>query len=269
MRWLFALLLFVASANAQLVSTMGGAVTNIPAGGVTVPAPTFYHSFDNNSGTGTTATADAGDNCTLVGGAAWVEDPAMSGNWGIDFDADNDHLTCGTALDFQTDFSVSAFINPDSFGEGALGTIVAKSNGSTSVSWEFRLNDVGGTNGWMEIYICAAGGSPSNCDRFRTDVDHMISLVGTGWLHVGAVVTGCTNMACSAQLYINGSPVTTTLFGTNPTGVARVNDDTYTVRIGDSGSNLTTFEGDEDEIKVWAGVALSNAQMALINTAGR
>ena len=72
--------------------------------GTVVPTADFHHSFDNDGGTGTTATADQGDDCTLSG-PDWVSDDA--GGFALSFDSGvGDTATCGSDLDAVNDGAV-------------------------------------------------------------------------------------------------------------------------------------------------------------------
>lgn len=233
--------------------------------GVTVPTPTFFHSFNNNSGAGSTATADLGDNCTLSN-HTWVEDPASSGHHAIDFGGVNTNTNCGTALDSLNDFTVSVWVQADTYGSGGgTGALIVKGGNTVQLrSWMLRLGDtsdnivflVGDNTAGTQLY-----------DTFISDTDSFDPYMGTStWVHITVVLTGCTAMACSGQIYIDGSAVTTTQSANN-TGTRR-SDTADTVSIG----SLTTIgnyaDARIDHVKVWNS-SLSAAQVAADHALGR
>jgi hypothetical protein len=236
----------------------------VPApSGVSVPAPTFHHSFNNNSGTGTTATADAGDNCTFSGttNPAWSDDDA--GGNAVDFDgvAQNQKLACGTALDNPTDFSAGAWFFADSYGGGGFGRIVGK-GASGDLKWSVLLHDPTDSIRFRFENTSNAG------DVFAAPDNSMDACVGVGWCHVGISVSGCSTMACSPIFYINGSAVTTSQIGSDVTGTPQ-DDAAHEVLIGGLADPTNTFEGDIDEVKVWASDVLTAPQWSTVHAAGR
>lgn len=252
------------------VTVLSGQVLLNPVSGGGLPTPLFYHSFNNDGGTGSTATADQGDDCTLVN-HAWSSDGA--GGDALDFNGLSTQSTCGSGLDGLGTFTITAWINADTYGESSIGIILAKTNTSSSTSWFFRLNDFSGTNDFFQAAFCNSsggigGGNFSNCDAFNAPVDSMDACVGTAtWCHVAVVFTDCDDLStCDAQLYLDGSPVTTTR-GNNVTGSPH-SDGAYSVDMGHSVSGLDVFEGDLDEIKVFSS-ALSDAQISSIHSTGR
>jgi hypothetical protein len=233
-----------------------------PFGGVTVPAPTFHHSFNNDSGTGTTATADIGDDCTFSGSTnpAWSDDDA--GGNAVDFDglAQNQKLACGSALDNPTDFSVGAWFFADSYGGGGFGRIINK-NSTGNTKWTFRLGDT------ADNVVFAFVNTTGAADTFESPTDSMDACVGVGWCHVGISVSGCSDMSCAAVIYINGSAVTTTQTADNA-GTPK-DDAALEVNIGGLANPTNTFEGDIDEVKVWATDVLTAPEWSAVHAAGR
>jgi hypothetical protein len=230
------------------------------SGGVSVPTPAFHHSFNNDSGTGNTATADQGDNCSLVN-HTWTDDDA--GGDAIDFNATSTRAPCGTALDGLNSFTVAACVKADGYGQSALGMIWSKAAGETDGSIIFRVNDFSATQAFVNLAVCNTSGgvtSISNCDIFRSPVDSFDACIASGWCHVAAKVTNCSGMACDgAQIWLNGSPLTTT--HVTDAGGTRKADDAHTVWIGSSGISVSTFDGDIDEVKLWTEL-LSDSQVA-------
>lgn len=228
---------------------------------VVIPTPDFSNQF--NDGSGATATSSVGDNCSLAS-TSWVEDPPSSGNWELDYAGA--FAECGTALDSLpsgTAFTVSAWINLDSYGDAGFGRIICKHT-STTVSWCLMVNDFS-SNGWAQLIV---QDTSSASDNFRTPIDSMEACIGV-WCHIVAVITNCAGtMSCSGQLYINGVPVTTTQ-QSDATGTART-DTAYSVELGMlAAAGANAFDGDIDDINVWATVALDADQVLLLNSLGR
>jgi hypothetical protein len=255
---LLALLLIACLAHGQNAIFVKRGRTDGGSGIAGVPNPTFSNPF--NDGTGDTSTSTLGDDCTPMTNHAWTEDPVSSGNFTLEADGLLTHAPCGTALDGLNDFSVSAWVNADSYGEGTIGLIVAKATDASNKSWSFFVNDLSG-NGLLEfaVYNTVNAG-----DRFRSDANSFDACINV-WCHVVAVVSGCTAMGCSGQLYIDGSPVNTNFI--DATGTRR-SDGADTVRIA-SYAGGTTFDGQIDDVRVWATTVLSDAQVADLFAEGR
>jgi hypothetical protein len=105
-------------------------------------------------------------------------------------------------------------------------------------------------------------------DTFGSPVDSIDAFVGqTTYLHVMAKVSGCTGMACTdAQIYFNGSPVTTTPLADN-TGTLR-DDSTFTLRGGLLGNDTNDFDGRMSGVKIY-GAAVTDGCAASRFAAGR
>lgn len=235
-----------------------------------LPAPVFHHSFNNNGGTGTTATADTGADCPSMSNITWVEDPASSGHHAIDLNGSTSAINCGTALDglmSTAGFTVSIWMQGDTYGASGAPVLLAKfGSNANQRSWGLRLNDD------TDRYTFQFGDTTATqvFDVYSTGTDSVDACMGTAtWCHVVAVVTGpCTGMACtSVQIYVNGSPVTTTLT-TDSSGTLR-SDSADSVRIGSFsaiGSNI--LDGRVDEPAVFP-VPFSAAQVAALFAQGR
>jgi hypothetical protein len=130
-----------------------------------------------------------------------------------------------------------------------LGHILTKSlNTSTQVSWALRMADFGGT---LDRFEALVQNTTGNEDRFFAPTDSMDACVdGTTWCHLAVVISGCSGMACAMQLYLNGSPLTTTQGGTDATGTRR-SDGSDVLRIGGQTDVGFFFDGRIDDVKLW------------------
>jgi glucose/arabinose dehydrogenase/endonuclease YncB( thermonuclease family) len=225
------------------------------------PPPTFHQSFDNNAGTGTMVHADAGDNCTLVGGIGWGEDPPSSSNFYVTDNAGAGRVDCGTGLDNMTDFSISAWFNALTYGDMGAGRIITKSASGGNIKWSLLLNDTDDTIRFV------FQNSTGQRDVFDAPGDSMDDCVGVGWCHVGISISGCTAMNCAATFYINGAAVPTTQVANS--GGTPKNDAAFAVEIIDQVSGGNTFDGFLDEIKVWAGKVLTPGMWTTVYSGGR
>src|SRR3989344_4901237 len=96
--------------------------------------------FDEGSGTATTDSSSSGYNCTLSN-AAWVTGKVGQA---IDFNGTNTDADCGLGLNNVSDFSISAWIDPDGFGEQGVGSIINKSLSNTG-RWNLALYSTNST----------------------------------------------------------------------------------------------------------------------------
>ena len=96
------------------------------------------------------------------------------------------------------------------------------------------MNDFGAT---LDTFGALVQNTLGNADQFNGPTDAMDPYVGTAtWVHAAVAISGCSGMACSMTLYLNGSAVTTTQVGTNATGTRRVDTDDV-LRIGGQTGN--------------------------------
>lgn len=235
-------LLFISALTAFAGDTI--VVVNPVSGGVTVPTPDAHYSMDLDGGTGTTVTADIGDNCSFNGSPTWVSDDA--GGDALDFSGSNQSLNCGTNHDGLNDFAVGACIQADTSGSSnGLGNIVVKYG--VSPSWFLRMNDFNGT---VDAFDGSVLNSSAQEDRFRSPVGSSTACVdGATWCHVAIVFANGTSMNTIATIYINGSAVTTTQ--TSDFTGTRISDSTFTLGIGGQSGTGFFFDGTIDEVKLW------------------
>ena len=238
---LLLLLLLAVPVSAQ-ISSGGGPVVMGTLEGAPSVSPTFWHKMPN--GSGTTVTAFLGDSGITSNGTAWVAHG--TNNFGLDFDANDDLANFGTNYDglSAAPFSVSAWVAADSYGESSTGRIVGKGSGANT-SWTMSISGAASVN---RLQMKCATNTSNAGDLFVSDTGSFDPYIGTALVHVGAWCN-CNVMDCSAQLYINGLPVNTTL-NTDTTTGTQVDDSAYTLNIGSLQNGGNTFEGDIDDVRV-------------------
>ena len=161
------------------------------------------------------------------------------------FDGDADYINMGgashTALDniFDSGASFSAWIFPNTDGEGGVGNIFSK--GGNTV---FRLSSISGNFCKLHLIKAFSGGPDVDGSFYTAD-----TVVPLGkWSHVVVVYTAAAGT--SPVMYVNGVEAelasVETSTGTNPTTDAASN-----FLIGNSGGYDAGFEGCINEISVW------------------
>jgi hypothetical protein len=235
-----------------------------PFGGDPCPAPVLEMSVGSGSATWTGATSGT---CSLTG-TTIQEDPAMSGTYVLDLDGGNDDWQCGPDADGLTTLTVMAWLRMDAYEAGGAGQateIVGKmaTGGSGSVSWLVRVGSAATGN----IRLMMSNTSAA-FDSFASDTASWDAFVGLStYTHFAGKMSNCASMACdSPQLYIDGSPVTTTQIADNA-GSLR-DDSTYTVRGGTLGNSANDFDGRITGLRIYD-EAVSDACVASIFAAGR
>ncbi len=167
---------------------------------------------NGNNGTATSVTATAGQ---VDGAGAWNGSTSKIA------------VGLGSSLNITGNATISAWINPTSFGGGSAGRIVDKNNGSAG--YLLTLNNSTATNALQWNSNGTAAMSNNNA-------------VSTGsWQYVVAVYDGS-----NVRFYANGSAVGAPAFTTNPSsssGIAGL--------IGSRpADNLRVFSGSIDEVRV-------------------
>ena len=199
----------------------------------------------NESGNVSTAADSIGTNTgTLTNfpgnpSASWVAG-MIAGS--LDFDGANDHINAGntTALDNIAQFTVSAWIRPDSLGKNTRGTIVNNAQGGAAAptaGWTFRLT----SNSSLEFSV-----DYNTTDLVRRTADNTIK---TGlWSHVVLTWTGSAT-ATNARVYINGTETAYSV--TTDGGTNRVDDSAATLRMGDTPDGSSNFDGRIDDVRIY------------------
>lgn len=231
-------------------SGLGGCPVGGPALRMVVGSSDATYSGTDGSGTVTRT------------GTTIVENPASSGRYVLRFDGTNDDISLGTGLDSLTDLTVCGWYAIDVFTTGAQRLISKSALGSASQSWAMNLR----SSTFNTFNIVMQNTSGAN-DSFSADTDLLAAYDGTGtFVHLCGKLTGCTGMACSGQLYLNGSPVNTTL--TDNTGTLR-DDTTFTVLGGTDGTAGSDYDGDiAGNLEVWT-PSVSDACVAARFAEGR
>jgi hypothetical protein len=225
-----------------------------------MPSPAGYWKFDDGSGQvaidsspnnndGTLGSATGSD----TNDPTWTESGQATG--ALVFDATNDYVIVdsSSSLNDLSSMSISAWIYPETIGEGGIaGWIVHKASFTApSNGWQFYtlLNDNLGFEadfdgpGDSDLVVYSAAGS----------------LPLSTWSHVVVTWDGSAS-ASNVHMYLNGGELTK---DTATDGVgSRVTDAAQDLQIGtDSGTNFS-FDGTIDELKVYEAV-LSQEQIML------
>lgn len=192
-----------------------------------------YWSF--NEGSGTTAQDSAGDNTgTLINGPSWVT--GRAGN-ALSFDGINDYveITDHPSLDLTAgEFTLSAWIYPESYGEDLNGRIIDHGGGSSGEGgWSLVLNNYQNSQNLRQSIKNGNGGY-----NIYSDIGS-ISL--NTWQH-----TAVTLKSGTVTFYINGQTEGQTA------GVPSPTDRNGPIRIGMRATDfLRVFAGVIDEVSIY------------------
>ena len=225
----------------------------------------LYH-FNNESAFGENATGGDGDrvydfsvdvnteragqvhnNGTTKNGATINKTNYKLGGGAGEFDgcsgcAQNDFVNAGSSsnLDNLGPLTFSAWIKPNSAGEGDSGVIVAK------------VSTAALANGRMIFFI--ENGVPTNALRFfkngTTNLDVVTSndAVSIGeWQHVVVTWDGSVT-AANVHIYKNGNELS---YQTTNNGASLASDAAESLIIGNRGTGTDTFDGSIDEVSIW------------------
>lgn len=185
-----------------------------------------WHLYDAT----TTTTADSTTNAntgTKKGINEPIETAGKIGRAQL-FDGVNDYVVTATKVwDFATNYSVSAFIFLNGWGESSLGRIIDTRSGNNG--WFFYVD---GTTGNKCLKVSNTGAnivnSPAN------------SLSLSTWYHVAAVI----DSSGIAQLYINGAP------SGDSGSLGSYTNSNDVLRLGYRITNDRWFKGIIDEIRI-------------------
>jgi len=159
---------------------------------------------------------------------------ALAANqYSLDFESDSAQTlsitdATQTNLDLSGDFTIEAWIKPESLESNRPMDIVSKDS-STDRGYAFSL---GGTPGVLQVIFIDALG---NASQFETDP--VITTPGE-WHHV-AVVTDVS--VPSATFYVNGKITPVTLIAYN--AATSINNSAAPFRIGTRGGDTFYFDG--------------------------
>lgn len=145
--------------------------------------------FDEGSGTAAEDSSVNNNTGTLTGGATFGE--GVSGN-AVQLDGTDDYVTMGssTTLD-ETIRSACAWIYPDNLPSSSTGTIMGKTNGSST---------------GPRLYMAGNGNVGGSVDGARQQSNGILSQ--NSWHHMCATWTGAAYTAADVKIYLDGANVT-------------------------------------------------------------
>jgi hypothetical protein len=216
-----------------------------------------FWSFDGQDISGTTAfdRSGLGNNGTISGAARTAGRIGQA----LEFDGVDDYVDALSPdpLDDLRTFTVSAWIKPDSMGEGDFGRITDKRNLGT-VGWDF--------------FTCSSGAAPTCTDAIRLRQafgtsggvwdSPSNSVARNVWQHV-VVTYNSNSTANDPSFYINGASVAVTE-GTAPSG-SYSSDGAVNFTIGNTPDTTRTFDGAIDEVRIYNRVLTSDEIKRLYN----
>lgn len=175
---------------------------------------------------------------------------------GVLFDGVDDVVDCGSAasLDNLTSFTYSAWVRPNSTGEGGFGRILGKETVSDGpIGWGIG-NRSGVADKMLFLEVQWSGG----VGIWHTADQSMGAL--NGWLHVAVTYNGSSS-GNTPIFYLNGAAIATTTWFT-PSG-SRTSDAAANLRIGNCQDGSRTFDGYILDARIYPSV-LTAAQIAAI-----
>lgn len=215
--------------SSEIVEDMNG---THPTGGSPVGSQVAYWKFDESQGTTVNNSALTTFTTVLSNGPTWSSQANCKINTCLNFDGTDDVLTVTNSnpIDFDvglnTGVTFSAWINPDTVGEGSAGEIFRKS----------------------ATTFCKLGGSAPfdlSCSLDEsTDATVTVSSVipASTWTHI--TMTWSDDGDDEISVYVNG-----VLRGTSTNGVGPNSADTSDLSIG--GGTTNNFDGKIDEFKIY------------------
>lgn len=204
-------------------------------------------------GSGATAADNSGNaNAGTISGATWKRAGII--DFALHFDGIDDVVNTGSGstLDNLPATTISAWIKPNTLGEGALGRIIQKGTG-VATGFRFLLQ----ANNALSFAV-----DYTTTDLSRTTANSVFTLAV--WTHVLVTWTGSAT-ATNIRIYINGVE---TRYGTTRNGVgARTNDAALSLYIGNESGGTGTFDGLMDDVRVYNRV-LSASEIKAVYQAG-
>ncbi|MBU4331975.1 LamG domain-containing protein, partial [Patescibacteria group bacterium] len=197
-------------------------------------SPIAYWNFDENNAS-TTNDISGANNGTLTG-EGWRTSGKV--NSAILFDGVDDRVSVGAnaAINLQNkaEYSISAWIKPNSDGETSTGNIFRK--GSTI----FRVQDED-SSGNMRLYGAV--------DLATTDAvaSSTMTIPRSDWTHVIMTYASTTDLR-KIKFYINGMPSNKK---TDTAGVGNPTDDSASTLYIGGNNGANTFDGMIDEVKIF------------------
>ncbi len=184
-----------------------------------------FWKLNENSGTVASDSSANKNTGTLVNGPQWT------GYGALTFDGVDDYVTCGTAssLNLTDSLTITASINPASFGKDGYGRIVDKGSGSSGFS--FFLEEES-----RSLVYVVYGGNLARSDS------NVVAL--NQWQHVAVVYD---NAAKRVRFYVNGQPAGSSDYATAP-----ASSSTSPLAIGMRRQDLSrAFHGDISAVRVY------------------
>ena len=152
-----------------------------------------FWKIDETNGPEAQDSSGEGNTGTLVNDPIWT-------TWALNFDGNNDHVDCGndSSLNLTGSLTITASINPHTFGEGGWGRIVDK--GSSANGFSFYLQESSSS-----IKFVSYGGNTvsSNSDIIELNK----------WQHVAVVYD---ELAGTLTFYNGGQAVGSVAYSTSP-----------------------------------------------------
>ncbi|MBW2605952.1 MAG: cadherin-like domain-containing protein, partial [Deltaproteobacteria bacterium] len=205
------------------------ATVNVSINDLRVDGLVGYWKFNEASGSITADTSGSDNTGTLINEPTWVSgknDNALS------FNGVNSYVDCGNdpSLNLMNSLTISAWINPTSFGQSGYGRIVDKGNGSTGFS--LFVNESGSNMGYL---IYGESLVWSDADIITTDQDQ--------WQFVAVVYNESSQ---TVTFYINDQMAGSSNYQTNP-----IDSSSDPLVIGIRGYDLNrAFDGIIDDVRV-------------------
>lgn len=168
-----------------------------------------------------------GNNGTLVSSPTWVAGEPFGTGCALDFNGSSSYVNVGTSdvLNLTDDITITAWINPDGWGEGQAGRVFDRIG--TNSGYRFQIGQTDQNFG----FSCSGQTIASNANTIELG----------RWQHIAAVKSGS-----SVSLYRDGQQVgggTGCSVASNPGDSACIGDDCTASRV---------FNGKIDQVRIFA-----------------
>jgi len=201
------------------------------------------HDESGNGNDGTLSLGASGvttvGTCSDSASSFWYNGRSGKTNSSGSFDGTDDYVDCGydDIYDFASDFTITAWIKPDSFGDGNYGRIVDKlGSGTNGYSFYLNNNPAGTPAGTNTLSANIYG----TVDTYNSGNDNIIT---TGeWQHVAVSFNDVANYV---SFYVNG------LAQGGYSYVGTLSQDAASLRIGDRNALDRSFDGQIDDVRIY------------------
>ncbi len=222
------------TAGAHIPSNAASREYCVPGSDDYCAPPVLELKFDEKQGTTAYDTSGNGNDGTLVNGPTWTRGKFGSA---LSFDGSDDYVSASSSLlDNLGPMTVEAWINPKSWGESSVGTIVNKD----AENWFFRLD------GWNNTLEFNKKCNTTNL-QVRASTNSFNSSDFNKWSYVVLTWNGSTSTA-GVEFYINGAKKGK--WGTNGEGNL-ISDAGHVLRIGSLDYATDDFDGLIDNVKIY------------------